>query len=333
MADPKWQFRNVEFQSEGATLRGRLYTPKRFSPPLPAVVMAHGFSATITMTIDHYAETICSEGFAVLLYDHRNLGSSDGEPRHHINPWVQARGYLAALSYVEGLEEVDSSRLALWGDSASAVQVIVVSSIDERVKAVVAQVPALGPVAPPQDPDGARFERIKETLLHGDVSGTPETMEGPMPVVSFDYKRHPAAFEPLTAYRWFIEYGGRIGTNWVNDVTRVRPNTPEPWNGVICAPYVKAPLLMMVSPHDEMRGANPKVARLAFESAPEPKEWMEIEGGHFGLLYYPSELFDRASSAQCGFLKVYLSGGNKRHRGRSYRGLTQRSSRRRKLRG
>lgn len=154
-----------------------------------------------------------------------------------------------------------------------------------------------------------------------------------MPVVSFDYKRHPSAFEPLTAYRWFIEYGGRIGTNWVNDVTRVRPNTPEPWNGVICAPHVKAPLLMMVSPQDEMRGANPQVARIAYESAPEPKEWMEIEGGHFGLLYYPSELFDQASRAQCRFLKTYLSGGNKGRRKRSNRRLTERSSRRRKLRG
>lgn len=34
----------------------------RFSRTLPAVGMAHGFSATITMTIDHYAETICSDG-------------------------------------------------------------------------------------------------------------------------------------------------------------------------------------------------------------------------------------------------------------------------------
>jgi alpha-beta hydrolase superfamily lysophospholipase len=308
MADTTWQFRNVEFQSEGAILRGRLYTPHRVSRPLPAVVMAHGFSATITMTIDHYAETICSEGFAVLLYDHRNLGNSDGEPRQHINPWVQARGYLDALSYLEGLEEIDSSRLAIWGDSASAAQAIVVGSIDERVKSIVTQVPALGRTAPPTDPDGARFKRIKETLLHGDISSSVKT-EGPMPVVSFDYRRHPSAFEPLTAYRWFIEYGGRLGTNWVNDVTRVQPNTPEPWNAVICAPYVKVPLLMIVSPEDEMAGSSPKLARMAFEAVPEPREWMDIGGGHFGLLYYPSKLFDEASSAQCSFLKRYLSGG------------------------
>jgi pimeloyl-ACP methyl ester carboxylesterase len=306
MADRRWQFRNVEFQSEGATLRGRLYTPTGFSRPSPTVVMAHGFSATITMTIDHYAEAICSEGYTVLLYDHRNFGISDGEPRQHINHWVQARGYRDALSYLEGLEEIDSRRMAVWGDSASAVEAIVVGSIDERVKAVIAQVPAFGQAPPPPDPDGTRFKRIKETLLQGDVSGSADKMEGPMPVVSFDYKRHPSAFEPVSAYRWFIEYGGRIGTHWVNDVTRVRPNTPEHWNGVICAPYVKAPVLMIVSPQDEMRGANPEVARVAYDLVPEPKVWMEIEGGHFGLLYYPSEVFDKSSAAQCAFLRTYF---------------------------
>jgi hypothetical protein len=33
------------------------------------------------MNIDHYAEPICSEGFAVFLYDHRNIEIIDGEPR------------------------------------------------------------------------------------------------------------------------------------------------------------------------------------------------------------------------------------------------------------
>lgn len=44
-------YENVEFTSEAVTLRGRLYRPHA-SRPLPAVVMAHGFSATITMTAD-----------------------------------------------------------------------------------------------------------------------------------------------------------------------------------------------------------------------------------------------------------------------------------------
>jgi uncharacterized protein len=326
----QWRFRNVEFHSEDATLRGRLYTPKRFSRSLPAVVMTHGFSATITMTIDRYAEALCSEGFAVLLYDHRNFGISDGEPRRHVNPWLQARGYRDALSYLEGLDEIDAERLALWGDSASSAVAIVIAAIDDRVKAVSLQTPALGRTPPPEDPDGTRFQRIKETLLRGNINSTGK-MEGPMPVVSFDPLRHPSAFEPLTAYRWFMEYGGRLGTNWVNDVTRVMPNTPEPWNAVVCAPHVKVPVLMIVSPQDEMAGASPKLARMMYEDLAGAKEWMEIDGGHFGLLYYPSELFEQASGAQCRFFKSHLLRAGRRPTSRGKR--TPRAGRRKRRRG
>ncbi len=45
---------------------------------------------------------------------------------------------------------------------------------------------------------------------------------------------------------------------------------------------------------------------MAFRLAPEPKEKIEIDGGHFGLLYYPSELFEQASNAQRDFLNQYL---------------------------
>jgi hypothetical protein len=48
--------------------------------------------------------------------------------------------------------------------------------------------------------------------------------------------------------------------------------------------------------------ANPDVARATYDLIPAYKEYEEIGGGHFGLLYYPSELFDRASRRQTEFL-------------------------------
>ena len=86
-------FRIVEFPSEGAILRGRLYLLPNASKPQPIVIMAHGFSATINgMVAEKYAEVFYEAGFAVLLYDHRNFGISGGEPRQEINAWIQARG-------------------------------------------------------------------------------------------------------------------------------------------------------------------------------------------------------------------------------------------------
>jgi len=299
-------YQNIEFPSEGATLRGRLYIPESHSTELPIIVMAHGYSATIEgMVANNYAEVFRNAGFAVLLYDHRNFGISDGEPRQQLNRWTQARGYRDAIDYVTMLPEIDSNRIGLWGDSMSGDVVIFATAMDHRVKTVVAQVPACGREMPPPDPDGSLFRSLKETFLHGDIN-TPQTTLGPMPVVSFDQESVPSLLKPLTAWRWFMEFGCRYNTNWVNSATYITPDVPTKFNSVICIPHIKAALLMMVSHNDEMPGANSDVARYAFSLAPEPKQLVEIDGGHFGLVYYPSTVFDEASSTQVNFYTTHL---------------------------
>jgi uncharacterized protein len=70
-------FCNVEFLSEGARLRGRRYAHHDSPKPLPIVIMAHRFSATIQgMVADWYAEALHDAGLAILLCDHRNFGLS-----------------------------------------------------------------------------------------------------------------------------------------------------------------------------------------------------------------------------------------------------------------
>ena len=243
---------------------------------------------------------------AVLLYDHRGFEDSGGEPRLQINPWIQARGYRDAVSYGRSLEGVDASRAAIWGDSFSAGVALAVAAIDDGVAALVAQVPAIGRELPPADPDGSLYRALKETILSGVVEPSEGEVQGPLPVVSDDQVRRPSALQPLTAYRWFIEYGGRFATGWVNDLTRAQPKTPVAWHPGLCARHVSCPTLFLVSPQDEMPGALPAVARDAYNKLAGPKEWIEIDGGHFGLLYFPSEEFERASSAQTRFLCNYL---------------------------
>jgi uncharacterized protein len=102
---------DVEFVSDGVVLRGRLYGAPTSTRSRPAIVMAHGFSATITMATDKYAEAFAEAGLVVLLYDHAGFGGSDGAPRQVINPWVQARGYQDAVSYARTVTGVDPSRM------------------------------------------------------------------------------------------------------------------------------------------------------------------------------------------------------------------------------
>lgn len=302
---PEIMYTMVEFQSEGATLRGKFYQPSQASD-LPVIIMAHGYSATIDgMVAEQYAEVFYKAGFAVLLYDHRNLGISDGEPRHELNRWTQARGFRDAIDFVCTLPNIDKSRIGLWGDSMSGDEVLFVAGMDHRVKTVVVQVPACGSTMPPEDPDGSLYESLKNTFYHGDIN-TPASTRGPMPVVSFDQESYPSLLKPLTAYRWFMEYGGRFNTKWVNRATYVTPDTPVKFHSSLSIPHMKAAALMLVADNDEIGGANPEVARNAFRLAPEPKQLINIDGGHFGLLFYPSELFDQCSKAQADFFVKHL---------------------------
>ena len=297
-------FTVVEFESEGAVLRGRFY-PAPGSRPAPVVVMTHGLSCTITMTTDRYAEVFQQSGLAVLLYDHRNFGGSDGEPRQALNPWLQARGYRDAMSYVADLPGVDGGAIALWGGSFSAGVAVVAASVDERVAAAVAMAGAVGLEPAPTDPDGALFESLRETLLTGDISGGAEDTVGPLPVVSADQIHGPSVVQPIQAYRWAIEYGGRSGTGWENRVTVVTPKTAAPFHPGLAAPHVRCPVLMQISPDDEL--VDIALARAVFSNFGGPKEFEELDGGHFDVWYHPSRWFDAASSGQRNFLLRHLT--------------------------
>lgn len=297
---------DIEFVSEGAVLRGRLVLPSSNAGRKPAVIMAHGTSATVEMVLIEYAREFARAGIVAMVYDHRNFGRSGGEPRGEINPWVQCRGYLSALDFASDRPEIDASRIALWGDSYTGGQVVAVAACDPRPCAVVAQCPVFGISLPGLQPSEDYISAFKKTLLSGDVAGTPETTTGPLPVVSFDPSSIASLLEPIQAFRWFIEYGGRPGSGWRNRVTRVLPPAPVPYTPLLCAAYVRVPILLMVAPEDEMVHANLEVAMHAYALIPGPKRWVDIRDGHFGLLCYPSERFMEVAGIQSTFLLEHL---------------------------
>lgn len=302
--------RDVTFRSEGAAMSGWFYSPDT-APPWPLVVMGHGFSATKQMVADKYAEAFSEVGLAVLLYDHRGFGESGGEPRQQINPWVQARGYRDAISFATTLDDVDAKQIAVWGDSISSGAALVVAALEHRVAGLAVQVPALGDEVPPDDPHGHLRKSIRETVRSGSLEPTDEEISGPMPVVWDDQDDRPSALKPVAAFRWFTGYGHRADTNWKNEVTLVRKLDQVQWDPGLCAPDVSCPTMFVVAPEDEMLRAKPAVARNCYERLAGPKEWVEIPGGHFGLLYYPSDAFNQASTAQVEFLRENLQLGNR----------------------
>ena len=299
--------RPVEFVSLGATLRGRLFLPDDCNRRPPIVVMAHGYSATIDgMVADRYAEEFRAAGLAALLYDHRGFGRSDGTPRRRIDRWSQAIGYADAIAFAAGLDDVDTSRLAVWGDSLSAGCALIAAAFDRRVGALVAQVPALGSSLPPSDPTGAIVGSMAGAYARRTLC-QPIGEIGPLPVVSPDQIHAPSALTPLTAFRWFMTYGARFGTGWANDVTIAERGPEEPYEPVLAARRLRVPALFLVAHDDEMPGAVPSIALAAYEAAGDRGELLELDGGHFGLLYHPSPTFDLAARTETAFLRRHLS--------------------------
>lgn len=138
---------NIAFDAEGTTLRGWLYHPPIKTQRPPVVVMAHGFATVKEQYLERFAERFADAGLAVLLYDHRNFGSSDGTPRNDIDPWQQIRDSQHTISFVRQRDDVDGDRIGIWGTSFSGGHVLVVGAIDARVRRVVVQVPTISSYA------------------------------------------------------------------------------------------------------------------------------------------------------------------------------------------
>lgn len=289
--------------SQEALLRGRLYLPEEILKKIPVIIMGHGFTTTVSgMTADKYAERFRTSGYAVLLYDHRNLGLSGGEPRQQINFWVQSRGYIDAINFVATQKNIDSEKIAVWGASMSAREAFLVGAVDKRVNAIITMIPAFSDDFPKPALDDQSYEFAKQTLLKKRISDLPHTVGELMPIVSPDQNGMPSILTELSAYRWFIEYGRRFDTNWKNEASISTTKTPEGFHVGQCAQHLTAPILMIVAKDDEMSGASPSVTKTVFENIIQPKKWVDIVGGHFGLLYFPSELFNKSSRAQIEFL-------------------------------
>ena len=269
--------------------------------------MAHGFSATRHMALEGFAERFSAAGFAVLVYDHRCLGDSDGEPRQEINPWAQARDYRYALAWLAQQPGIDADRLAIWGSSFSGGEVLVVGAIDPLAKVVIANAPFAG-LGSPIDPAEReqRFAAMRAALDDESGAGPADSTDapiGPMPVVRAPGDETTPVFLPQPeSTKWFTSEGGE-GSAWQNTFTLKGLGGAHSFDPAVAAPFVTPkPLLMVVATLD--RVAASEVALAVYETAGEPKQLELIEGDHF--VPYSGAGLEQASSVARDFLLKHL---------------------------
>ena len=126
-------------QVEGIKIAGQLYLPgEGDETACPIVCICHGIPARVPDPIDRgyplLAEMICSQGFAVFIFNFRGCGASGGNL--DLRGWT--RDLKAVIDYLWALPEVYSSHLTLLGFSGGAAVSIYVASQDRRVSSIVA---------------------------------------------------------------------------------------------------------------------------------------------------------------------------------------------------
>jgi fermentation-respiration switch protein FrsA (DUF1100 family) len=131
--------RAVAFYSEGSKIAGDLYLPEGGDAAgAPCIVLCHGFAGIKEVALPAYAVRFAREGYAALVFDYRGFGGSEGT-RGRLIPTEQIVDIRNAITFAESLSEVDASRVGLWGTSFGGANAISAAALDERAKAVVAQ--------------------------------------------------------------------------------------------------------------------------------------------------------------------------------------------------
>lgn len=297
---------DVAFPTEdGVTLRGWLYRPEQGTEPFPVIVMAHGFSATKEMHLDDFAAVFADAGFAVLVYDHRNLGASDGEPRGEIDPWQQVRDYRTAITWVVGHDDVDGSRVGVWGSSYSGGHALVVAAQDRRVRCVFAQVPLISGYENARRL--VRADHLAPLRQAFDADRAARYAGEPPAIIQVAYSddpAEPAALPTADTHEFFFGPVRERATTWRNEVTlRSVEMFTEYEPGDYLPRISPTPLLMVVAAEDHLTVADLSTA--AFGRAHEPKRLIVLPGGHFEA--YVGAAFAVSSAAQRDWFVRYLA--------------------------
>lgn len=129
--------RPLPFFSSGLRLDADLHLPDDggAGTPYPVVIACSGYQGQKVIHPERFARALNPLGYAVLAFDYRGFGLSEGE-RGRLVPQEWAEDVRAGVDRLTIVDEVDSTRLALIGWGLGGGVVVAEAADDPRVRAV-----------------------------------------------------------------------------------------------------------------------------------------------------------------------------------------------------
>jgi dienelactone hydrolase len=197
--------KEIVIWSQGTRMAGDLFIPDdlRDGEKRPGILLCHGWGGPKSHLSSTYAPFFCKGGFVCLTFDYRGWFESDariasperqappdaegfisvrGKPvREMVDPIDQNRDINSALDYLLGEPCVDPSRIGLWGSSFGGGHVLYVAGHDSRIKAVVSQVPGMGPAIDARNlaAPAPEVQKLASAMARGEISAIPRPAAQP----------------------------------------------------------------------------------------------------------------------------------------------------------
>ena len=241
---------DISFKVGGLDVKGWFYLPEDLSVPVSCIIMNNGFGGTKDLVLEQYAFRFQAAGIAVLTFDYRHFGESDGLPRQLFSIKSQLEDCMAAIEFARKQTEIDADKIAIWGTSAGGGYGLAIAAQDKKITCVCSQVAGLD-----SKEDGKLFLKrhglgfILRLVMHAQrdkgrsrfglsahkipIVGKPGTL---------------ALFAFPEAYEGYAEFTRNTG--FINEVCARVILTTGSYNPVTSAKDVQCPVLIQVCEKD-----------------------------------------------------------------------------------
>jgi pimeloyl-ACP methyl ester carboxylesterase len=295
--------RPLPFFSNGLRLDADLHLPDDdgAGAPYPVVIACSGYQGQKVIHPQRFARALNPLGYAVLAFDYRGFGLSEGE-RGRLVPQEWAEDIRAGIDRLSAVGDVDLARLALAGWGLGGGVVVAEAAEDPRVRAV-ACLNGIG--------DGTRstramhdeaswsrlLRRIEADRARRTTTGRSEITD-PWDIVRLDLDGRTDGYVEEQLYR-APGFGTGVTLESAEYLLRFAPER-------MVARLAPRPLLIVHGAQNELH--KPVEARSMFDNAGEPKQLELLENsGHTEWMFDDNPTFKRVVGLLEEFLEMALA--------------------------